>query len=213
VTLPLVGPSGDTSPPTAPTALAATAVSATRVDLAWQGSTDNVAVTGYTVSRGGVAVATVPASATVYSDTGVAPATSYSYVVTAVDAAGNRSAPSAPAGVTTPAGTAGPAGPPTVSRPKALSLRVLGRGLTARPGARVRLRFAIGAPARMTISVLRGKKRVSLVRPRAKRGTNAVLLRVPRRVGRYAIALSAHPTGYVLKRARTTLVVRVPARR
>ena len=68
-------------------------------------------------------------------------------------------------------------------------------------------------PAEVTVSVLRGKKRVSLVRVKARRGANVLLLRVPRRAGRYTLLLSAHPTGYVLTRARATLVVRVPARR
>src|SRR5207237_2886808 len=64
VTMPLVGGlGGDTAPPTAPAAAAARAVSATRIDLTWQASSDNVGVTGYTVSRGGTAVADVPGSA------------------------------------------------------------------------------------------------------------------------------------------------------
>src|SRR5581483_9197171 len=103
VTLPRLAPAPDTTAPTAPAGLVATAVSAGRIDLAWQASSDDVGVTGYTVSRGGTALAAVPGSATGYSDTTVAPSTAYAYTVTAVDAAGNRSAPSAPAGATTPA--------------------------------------------------------------------------------------------------------------
>ena len=41
----------DTQPPTAPTGLSATPVSATQINLAWTASTDNVAVTGYRVER------------------------------------------------------------------------------------------------------------------------------------------------------------------
>ena len=41
----------DTTPPTAPTGLAATAASSTRIDLNWTASTDNVGVSGYRVER------------------------------------------------------------------------------------------------------------------------------------------------------------------
>jgi len=205
VTLPVVPTGPDTVAPTPPAALVARAVSATRIDLGWQASSDNVAVTGYTVSRGGTVIASLPVSGTSYSDTSVAPATAYSYTVSAVDAAGNRSAPSAPAGATTPA-----APKPPVVRPKPLAMRLLAKVPAARPAARLRIRYSIGVRARVSISVLRGKKRVSLVRQTAKRGGNSLLLRVPRRAGRYTLLVAAHPTGYVLKQVRAPLVVRVP---
>src|SRR5258706_434162 len=41
----------DTTPPTAPTNLTATAASASQINLAWTASTDNVGVTGYMVER------------------------------------------------------------------------------------------------------------------------------------------------------------------
>ena len=41
----------DTQAPTAPTGLSATAVSGTQINLAWTGSTDNVAVANYRVER------------------------------------------------------------------------------------------------------------------------------------------------------------------
>ena len=41
----------DTTPPTAPSNLGATAVSASQINLSWTGSTDNVGVTGYRVER------------------------------------------------------------------------------------------------------------------------------------------------------------------
>ena len=43
----------DTTPPSVPSGLAATPVSASQVDLTWTASTDNVAVTGYRIFRGG----------------------------------------------------------------------------------------------------------------------------------------------------------------
>ena len=42
---------GDTTAPSAPTALSATAITTTRIDLGWTASTDNVGVTGYRVER------------------------------------------------------------------------------------------------------------------------------------------------------------------
>jgi chitodextrinase len=94
---------GDTQPPSVPAGLAATAVSASQVNLTWNASTDNVGVTGYTVYRGGIAIATTSANSTSYPDTTVAPSTTYSYTVDAFDAAGNHSAQSSNASVTTPA--------------------------------------------------------------------------------------------------------------
>ena len=48
---PVAGGTGDTTPPTAPTNLSATAASPTQVNLSWSAATDNVAVTGYRVER------------------------------------------------------------------------------------------------------------------------------------------------------------------
>src|SRR5207302_1759686 len=83
--------------------LTAMAASSTQANLAWSASTDNVGVTGYTVYRGGTMIATVGGSTLTYSDTTVVANTTYSYTVDAFDAAGNHSAQSAAASVTTPA--------------------------------------------------------------------------------------------------------------
>ena len=91
----------DSTSPSVPGALAAAAVTAAQVNLTWQASTDNIGVTGYKVMRGGVQIAT--ASGLSYADTGLTSATTYTYTVAAFDAAGNSSAPSAPASATTPA--------------------------------------------------------------------------------------------------------------
>jgi chitodextrinase len=98
------GASPDTSPPTAPAGLVATAQSTGQVDLSWTASADNVGVTGYQVYRDGTFIGST--AATTYSDTTVSGSTTYSYTVAASDAAGNHSPPSAPASVTTPGGTA-----------------------------------------------------------------------------------------------------------
>lgn len=89
----------DTTPPSTPSGVRATTVSSSRIDLAWNASSDNVGVTGYSVSRDGVRVATL--SATSWSDTGLAAGTTHTYTVDAIDAAGNRSAPSAAVTATT----------------------------------------------------------------------------------------------------------------
>ncbi|KUL70441.1 MULTISPECIES: glycoside hydrolase family 6 protein [unclassified Streptomyces] len=98
---------GDTTAPTAPTGLLATAKTASSVSLAWTAATDNVGVTGYDVYRDGTRVGS-PSAGTTYTDTGLSAATAYSYTVRARDAAGNVSAASAALSVTTEAGGGGP---------------------------------------------------------------------------------------------------------
>jgi chitodextrinase len=93
-------PGGDGQSPTPPSGLSASAPTPNRIDLAWNGSTDNVGVTGYEVFRGGSLLATV--TGTTFSDTAVSPGTSYSYQVRALDAATNRSGFSNTATATVP---------------------------------------------------------------------------------------------------------------
>ena len=92
---------GDTTPPTIPTSLSATAISSSQINLSWTASTDSVGVTGYRIYRGGAQVGTSATNS--YSDIGLSPATAYSYTVAAYDAAGNVSAQSTSASATTPA--------------------------------------------------------------------------------------------------------------
>jgi chitodextrinase len=101
----------DTTPPTAPPGLTATATGYTTASLSWGASTDNVGVTSYTIRRNGTAVATVPGTTTSYGDTGLTPGTTYTYQVTASDAAGNVSQPSNTASATTVADTTAPTPP------------------------------------------------------------------------------------------------------
>ena len=95
-------PPPDTTAPSVPTGVVARAVSPTAADVFWTASSDAVGVTGYTVRRDGVAVATVPASATTYRDSALAAEHPYAWTVEAFDAAGNRSSQSAVATATTP---------------------------------------------------------------------------------------------------------------
>jgi chitodextrinase len=98
-------PTGDTTPPTAPTNLAASGTTASSTNLTWTASTDNVGVTGYQVLRNGSVVTTVTATSS--TDSGLAASTTYSYQVKALDAAGNVSAGSNTVSVTTSAGSGG----------------------------------------------------------------------------------------------------------
>jgi chitodextrinase len=98
---------GDTTAPSAPTNLHATGHTDSTVALAWNAATDNVGVTGYTVATAaGAALGST--AGTTFTVTGLAPATAYTFVVSARDAAGNVSAASGAVSVTTdptPAGT------------------------------------------------------------------------------------------------------------
>jgi chitodextrinase len=107
------GGGGDTQPPTAPTGLTATSVTHAAVSLSWGASTDDTGVAHYAVARDGVDIATT--ATTSYTDTTVSPSTAYTYVVHAVDAAGNRSAASNQVSVTTPATPPADTVPPSVS--------------------------------------------------------------------------------------------------
>ncbi len=83
----------DTQPPSTPANLAVDAITTTSVHLGWDAATDNIGVTAYRVYRGGALLVTL--AGTSHDDTGLTPATNYSYRVSALDAAGNESALSA----------------------------------------------------------------------------------------------------------------------
>jgi hypothetical protein len=79
---------GDTTAPTTPTGLKALAGPG-KIRLSWNGSSDNVGVTGYGVWRNNTRIAT--ASVPSYVDTVITPGSTYTYYVVAYDAAGNAS--------------------------------------------------------------------------------------------------------------------------
>ncbi len=95
----------DTTAPSVPAGLSATAISSSQINLSWTASTDNVGVTGYNIYRAGVKIGTAPSTA--YQDAGLNASTSYSYNVSAFDAAGNTSAQSTGASATTQAASSG----------------------------------------------------------------------------------------------------------
>jgi chitodextrinase len=89
----------DTTPPSTPTDLIATALSESSIMLYWDQSTDNVGVTGYEIWLNTASIATVTTN--VYTATRLASDTTYTYSVKAFDTAGNVSASSAPASAST----------------------------------------------------------------------------------------------------------------
>jgi len=93
-----------TTPPSAPAGLAGTVASATQINLTWTASTGTV--TGYNVFRNGTKVGT--STSTSYQDTSLSAATTYTYTLSAYNAAGNTSALSSSIAIATPA-------PPTVA--------------------------------------------------------------------------------------------------
>jgi fibronectin type 3 domain-containing protein len=111
----------DFSPPAAPASLTAVwAGGPSRVELSWPAATDDLGVVGYEVSRDGSVLGTT--TSTAFSDSAVAPGTTYSYAVVAIDGGGNRSDPVS-AAVTTPADAGPPAAPSGLTAKAASSPR------------------------------------------------------------------------------------------
>src|SRR3989344_173512 len=91
----------DSTPPSTPGSLTATAQSSSQINLSWTASTDTggSGLAGYRVYRDGIQINTT--TATSYSDTGLTPSTAYRYYVIAYDAASNSSSQSNTASATT----------------------------------------------------------------------------------------------------------------
>lgn len=81
----------DVQAPTAPSNLSASDLTEESVTLSWTASTDNVGVTGYTVRQNNLTIGVTDGNTTTFPVTGLSPSTSYTYVVTASDAANNFS--------------------------------------------------------------------------------------------------------------------------
>ena len=111
----------DTTPPSTPTGLTATAVSTSQINLAWNPSSDNAAVAGYKVFRNGTQVGTP--GTTLYQDTGLTGATTYNYTVSVYDSAGNNSGQSVGASATTMT-------PPPDNTPPSVTLTAPSAGAT-----------------------------------------------------------------------------------
>ncbi|WP_435262465.1 endonuclease [Tenacibaculum sp. nBUS_03] len=86
------GSTPDTQAPSTPSGLAGSSITKTSVNLSWNASTDNIAVSGYEVYKGTTKITTV--TSTNYNVTGLSAATSYNFYVRAKDAANNISSSS-----------------------------------------------------------------------------------------------------------------------
>jgi hypothetical protein len=108
-------PPTDTTAPSAPSNLTASAISSSQINLSWTASTDNVGVTGYRVERCAGSTCTAftqvgTPTGTSFSNTGLTAATTYRFRVRAADAAENFSGYSAIVAATTQSSqTGGPA--------------------------------------------------------------------------------------------------------
>jgi hypothetical protein len=89
----------DTIAPSVPTGVAAVGTSASEISLTWNLSTDNVAVTQYRVYVNGTLLGTVPSVGVLIGN--FAPSTTYTFAVSACDAAQNCSALSSTVSATT----------------------------------------------------------------------------------------------------------------
>ncbi len=101
-------PAADGAPPSVPLGVTASAVSTTQIVVSWQASSDSgTGVAGYRVFRNGGSTAIATVTNPSFTDSGLAPATQYSYSVRAFDAAtpANESALSSAAATTTKATT------------------------------------------------------------------------------------------------------------
>ncbi|HZG75124.1 MAG TPA: fibronectin type III domain-containing protein [Paenibacillus sp.] len=91
----------DSTPPSVPTSLSATARTDTTITLGWTASTDDAAVAGYDVYIGGAKANATLVAGTSYTATGLSANTQYSIYVIAVDTSNNASAASASINVRT----------------------------------------------------------------------------------------------------------------
>ena len=108
----------DATLPVAPASLSVGTITTTSVALSWPAGSDNVGVTGYRIYQTGVVppVATTGGGLSV-TVSSLAPSTSYTFRVEAIDAAGNESTggPTAPATTLTPPDTTLPVAPASLS--------------------------------------------------------------------------------------------------
>ncbi|MGN6325271.1 pectinesterase family protein [Pseudolysinimonas sp.] len=101
----------DTTPPAAPTGLSGVAADGKAI-LSWTANAESD-LAGYNVYRDGTKITSAPLAAASFTDTGLVNGTSYAYRVTAVDTAGNESAPSSSAAVVPAPGDNVPPAVPT----------------------------------------------------------------------------------------------------
>ena len=113
----------DTTPPSAPTNVTGVSGNPNNVYLNWNPSTDDLGVAGYYILRNGTVVGSSaqllpttppPSNTVIFTDTGLAEATPYTYTIEAYDMAGNVSQPSQPITIST-ADVTPPTPPPSLT--------------------------------------------------------------------------------------------------
>jgi parallel beta-helix repeat protein len=109
----------DHAVPTPPSNLHTTGTSTTQIGLAWDPGNDDVGVTGYRVYRNGAPIGDVDGLTLTYTDTGLSAGTTYTYVVTSLDAVGHESPASNSVSATTGAADTTP---PVVVVPASFSV-------------------------------------------------------------------------------------------
>lgn len=107
----LTGPGGTVSGPPAPTGLSVSGTTSSSISLAWTEPSGGAAAVSYRVYEGTAVVAT--STTTTATVTGLAPGSSHTYTVSAVDSSGKESAQSAAVTGTTQGGTGGSAWHPS----------------------------------------------------------------------------------------------------
>jgi hypothetical protein len=104
-------PSADYRAPSVPTSVSAAGLTdPLRVQVSWSAATDDASALSYRIYRDGAHVGS--AGETTWTNVAVAPSTTYSYVVRALDAAGNLGEASVPVTLTTPEESTPPPPPP-----------------------------------------------------------------------------------------------------
>ncbi|HEY2630448.1 MAG TPA: fibronectin type III domain-containing protein, partial [Usitatibacter sp.] len=94
----------DSQAPSVPTNLVANTINTTQIALSWSASTDNVGVSIYRIYANSALLGQTSGTSTTATAQNLTPGTTYSFNVTACDAAGNCSAQSSTAMATTVAG-------------------------------------------------------------------------------------------------------------
>ena len=121
-------PPADTTAPTVPASVTATAQSATSILVSWAASTDASGVAEYRVFRNAGTAPIGTATTTSYTDTGLTAGTAYTYTVVAVDTAPMPNVSAASVAVTATTSVAPP--PPPPPPPVTLAVQRVFPGIT-----------------------------------------------------------------------------------
>ncbi|OGZ34056.1 MAG: hypothetical protein A2174_02980 [Candidatus Portnoybacteria bacterium RBG_13_41_18] len=144
----------DTEAPTSPSDLTATGVSSSQINLTWSPSFDLgvSGLNGYFIYRNNVKITSVPVAGTQYQDIGLAPSTTYTYSVSAIDNTGNESAKSVIVTATTKDNNITLITPNGSESFKAGSSQTIQWGYTGNPGLKIKIQLLRNGSTYQTIS-------------------------------------------------------------